>query len=269
MKLTMQPADLSVNAPHDADHPAAPAPRWVKPYGDTLDDGRVQLSFTLPVALDDVAKEGARRLALAMGLEEPSVAHAEDIGQGFSFFVVYGQCAHRIDLSTVQVARPEFEVLPKERIDALIAERMGRKLVVIGACIETDAHTVGIDAIMNMKGYNGHKGLESYHQIRAINLGEQVDSEVLVARAIEEHADVILVSQVVTQKNIHLDNLTRLTDILEAEGLRDKVILVVGGPRISHELAKELGYDAGFGPGSYAEDVASFAIHEWMQRHAA
>ena len=40
--------------------------KWIKPYGDTLDDGRVQLSFTLPVALDDNAKEAARRLALAM-----------------------------------------------------------------------------------------------------------------------------------------------------------------------------------------------------------
>ncbi|TXT35032.1 MAG: L-beta-lysine 5 6-aminomutase beta subunit [Comamonadaceae bacterium] len=243
--------------------------QWIKPYGDTLDDGRVQLSFTLPVALDDNSKEAARRLALAMGLSEPAVSHAADMGQGFSFYIVYGQCQHRVDLSTIQVAKPEFEVLDKDAVDARIAQHMGRKLVVIGACIETDAHTVGIDAIMNMKGYNGHKGLESYHQIRAINLGAQVDCEDLVLRAIEEQADVILVSQVVTQKNIHLDNLTRLTDLLEAEGLRDKIILVVGGPRISHELAKELGYDAGFGPGSYAENVASFAVDEWLKRHPA
>lgn len=243
--------------------------QWIKPYGDTQDDGRVQLSFTLPVPLDEVSKEGARRLALAMGLDEPAVAHAEDMGQGFSFFVIYGQSKHAIDLSTIQVAKPEFEVLDKDSINALIAEKMGRKMVVVGACIETDAHTVGIDAIMNMKGYNGHKGLESYHELRAINLGAQVDSEDLVARAIEEKADVILVSQVVTQKNIHLDNLTRLSDILEAEGMRERIILVVGGPRISHELAKELGYDAGFGPKSYAEDVASFAINEWIKRKAA
>ncbi|WP_295009232.1 OAM dimerization domain-containing protein [uncultured Dechloromonas sp.] len=245
------------------------AEQWIKPYGDTQDDGRVQLSFTLPVALDEVSKEGARRLALAMGLDEPAVVHAEDMGQGFSFYVLYGQSKHRIDLSTIQVAKPEFEVLDKDGVNALIAERMGRKMVVVGACIETDAHTVGIDAIMNMKGYNGHKGLESYHEVRAINMGAQVDSEELVARAIEEQADVILVSQVVTQKNIHLDNLTRLSDILEAEGLRERIILVVGGPRISHELAKELGYDAGFGPKSYAEDVASFAINEWIKRKAA
>jgi len=246
----------------------ATAEKWVKPYGDTMNDGRVQLSLTLPVPLSDDAKEAARQLALQMGLDEPSVVHSESMGHEFSFFVLYGQCRHRVDMGRIKVAKPEFEVLGKEAINEKIAQCMGRKMVVVGACIETDAHTVGIDAIMNMKGFNGHKGLESYHEIRAINMGAQVDSEELVARAIEEHADVILVSQVVTQKNIHLDNLTRLSDILEAEGLRQQIILVVGGPRISHELAKELGYDAGFGPGCYAENVASFVIDEWARRHA-
>jgi beta-lysine 5,6-aminomutase beta subunit len=241
--------------------------RWVKPYGDTMDDGRVQLSFTLPVPMDDNAKEAARQLALQMGLDEPAVVHSEAMGPEFSFFVVYGQCKHRVDMSRIKVAKPEFEVLDKDAVNEKIARVMRRKMVVVGACIETDAHTVGIDAIMNMKGYNGHKGLESYHEMRAINMGAQVDSEELVARAIEEKADVILVSQIVTQKNIHLDNLTKLCDILEAEGLREQIILIVGGPRISHELAKELGYDAGFGPGCYAENVASFAIEEWARRH--
>lgn len=245
------------------------AEKWVKPYGDTLDDGRVQLSFTLPVPLDDVSKEGAKRLALLMGIDNPSVVHAEDMGQDFSFYIVYGQCRHRIDLDSIQVVKPEFESLEKSEIVELIEEKIKRPLVLVGACIETDAHTVGIDAIMNMKGYNGHKGLESYHGVKAINLGAQVDSEALVAKAIEENADAILVSQVVTQKNVHLDNLTRLADILEAEGLRDKIILAVGGPRISHELAKELGYDVGFGPGTYAEDVASFVVQEIVKREQA
>jgi beta-lysine 5,6-aminomutase beta subunit len=250
-----------------ATHLDAQMPSWVKPYGDTLNDGRVQLSFTLPLPLSDDTKEAARQLAWQMGIEEPSVVHSEAMGAGFSFYVVYGQCKHRVDMGRIKVAKPEFEVLDKDAVNEKIERLMGRRMVVVGACIETDAHTVGIDAIMNMKGFNGHKGLESYHGIRALNMGAQVDSEVLVARAIEVEADVILVSQVVTQKNIHLDNLTRLADMLEAEGLRDKVILVVGGPRISHELAKELGYDAGFGPGCYAENVASFAIEEWARRH--
>ncbi|NLA13912.1 MAG: hypothetical protein GX867_06635, partial [Tissierellia bacterium] len=71
----------------------------------------------------------------------------------------------------------------------------------------------------------------------------------------------------VTQKNIHISNLTQLVEMVEAEGLRDKLILVCGGPRISHELAQELGYDAGFGTGSYANHVASFVVKQIVQRN--
>ena len=80
-------------------------------------------------------------------------------------------------------------------------------------------------------------------------------------------ADALLVSQVVTQKDVHIPNLTELVELLEAEGIRDKIVLVCGGPRLSHELAKELGYDAGFGSGSYAEDVATFVVNEIVKRN--
>lgn len=70
-----------------------------------------------------------------------------------------------------------------------------------------------------------------------------------------------------TQKDIHIKNLTELVELLEAEGLRDNVILACGGPRITHELAKELGYDAGFGMNTYADDVASFIAEEYVRRH--
>lgn len=75
-----------------------------------------------------------------------------------------------------------------------------------------------------------------------------------------------MVSQVVTQKNIHLENLTELVELAEAEGLRDKVLLICGGPRISHELAIELGYDAGFGPGTLPNHVASFIVTNLVQK---
>jgi len=39
-----------------------------------------------------------------------------------------------------------------------------------------------------------------------------------------------------------------------------------GGASITHELAKELGYDAGFGPQKYADDVASFFVTEIIKR---
>ena len=130
----------------------------------------------------------------------------------------------------------------------------------------TDAHTVGIDAIMNRKGFAGHYGLERYEMIEAYNLGSQVPNEEFIKKALELHADVLLVSQTVTQKDVHIQNLTNLIELLEAEGLRDKFVVCCGGPRITHELAKELGYDAGFGAGKYADDVASFAVTEMVKR---
>ena len=85
-------------------------------------------------------------------------------------------------------------------------------------------------------------------------------------RAAAEQAEAILVSQVVTQKNVHIHNLTKLIELAEAEDVRDRYLFIVGGPRISHAFAKELGYDAGFGPGSTATTVASYLAQELIAR---
>lgn len=249
-------------------YPKHPNLNNLKPYGDTMDDGKIQLSFTLPVPASPEAHEAAKRLALQMGLHEPSVVSMEAVGSTMSFFVVYAACTQGVDFTTIQVPRSEYEAMDMHDIDELIETRIGRKLKLIGACTGTDAHTVGIDAIMNMKGYNGHYGLERYKMIDAINMGAQVPNEVLVAKAIEENADAILVSQVVTQKNLHIMTLTNLVEVLEAEGVRKRFVVVVGGPRITHDLATELGFDAGFGVGSYAEDVGAFVAQELIRRMA-
>ncbi|WP_426351008.1 OAM dimerization domain-containing protein [Alloiococcus sp. CFN-8] len=236
------------------------------PYGDTMNDGKIQLSFTLPVKDDDKAHEAAKQLAKKLGLEEPNVAYHRALDENFTFFVVYGSSSVSIDYTSIKVQAVEGNTMSMEEINDFIRDNIKRKVVAIGASTGSDAHTVGIDAIMNMKGYAGHYGLERYDMIEAYNLGSQVTNEEFVKKAIELKADILLVSQTVTQKNVHIDNLTELVELLEAEGLRHKVILVCGGPRITHELAKELGYDAGFGPGKYADDVASFAVNEIVNR---
>ena len=241
----------------------------VKPYGDTLNDGMVQMGFTLPVPKGEEASEAARILARKMGFEEASVVYSKDLGIGYTYFIVYGKTTYTVDFTGIEVPKVDVEVLSKEEVEKYIKDNIKRDVVIIGACTGTDAHTVGIDAIMDMKGYAGHFGLERYEGVEAYNLGSQVPNEELVAKAIELNADAILVSQVVTQKDVHIPNLTELVELLEAEGIRDKVVLTAGGPRISHELAKELGYDAGFGTGTYAEDVASFVVMEITNRKLA
>lgn len=238
----------------------------VKPYGDTMNDGKTQMSFTLPLPCGDEAIEAAKQLMKKMGFENPQVVFYKELTKGFTFFNCYGSCTHTIDYTTISVPKVETNTMDMHEVDNFIKENIGRPIVVIGASTGTDAHTVGIDAIMNMKGYAGHYGLERYEMIEALNMGSQVTNEDFIAKAIELKADALLVSQTVTQKDVHIKNLVELVEMLEAEGLRDKVILCCGGPRLSHELAKELGYDAGFGMNTYADDVASYIAQEMQKR---
>lgn len=238
----------------------------IRPYGDTMNDGKVQMSFTLPIKDDDKGQEAARILAKKMGMDNVNIAHHHALDKEFTYYVVYGSCQHTVDYTDIHVQSVETDTMSMEEVDEYIKENIGRKVVVLGASTGTDAHTVGIDAVMNRKGFAGHYGLERYEMIEALNLGSQVLNEEFIQKARDMKADVLLVSQTVTQKDVHIDNLTNLIELLEAEGLRDEFIVCCGGARITHELAKELGYDAGFGAGKFAEDVATFAVTEMVSR---
>lgn len=238
----------------------------IKPYGDTTGDGAMQFSFTLPVKAGGVAREAARQLCEQMLLENPQIVYMKDLGGGYTFFVVYGRTRAAVDINAIAVPEVQVPSWDMNQVNQIIHEKLGRKVTVVGACTGTDAHTVGLDAILNMKGFHGDYGLERYSEFNVVNMGSQVPNEALVAKAQEVQADAILVSQVVTQKNIHLQNLTQLVDLLEAEHMRDKVILIAGGPRLTHELAVELGYDAGFGPGTVPSTVAGYIVQELLNR---
>ncbi len=238
----------------------------LKPYGDTMDDGRIQLSFTLPVPDDDRAVEAARAILQSLGLTEPLIAWHEALDGGFTYFIAYGTLEKGIDYTKLEAGSLESPVMSLEETDQFIREQLGRKIRVIGASTGTDAHTVGIDAIMNMKGFAGRYGLERYAMFETLNLGSQVENEVFIREAVHFEADVLLVSQTVTQKDIHIHNITELVELLEAESIRDRFLLIAGGPRMTHDLAKELGCDAGFGPGKYADHVAGFIVTELARR---
>ena len=232
----------------------------ISPYGDTSGDGKIQLSFSLPVTPDAYGKEAARLLLKQIGFDDIEICGMRDLKEGYTHFIAYAVTNATVDPSKIKVKVVETPVMDMEATELYVNENLGREITIVGACIESDAHTVGIDAIMNMKGYNHRYGLERYQCFNAINMGAQVSSEELLSRARKEKADVVLVSQIVTQKNIHIKNLTRLIELAEAENLRDKMLFICGGPRISHELAIELGYDAGFGTGTYSTDVPSYIV---------
>ena len=232
----------------------------VKPFGDHADDGIIQLSFSLPVAHSPAGRIAAKSMAEKMGVRNAEVVHEIGLNSSASYYIVYGKVDYGVDFDEISKLETEYQVHTKDEIERIVRDTWGKLVRVIGASTGTDTHSVGIDAILNHKGYNSHPGLEAYRGFVVNNLGSQVPNEKLIAEAVRMDADAILVSQTVTQQDLHVSNLTALVDMLEAEGLRDRFVLICGGPRISAVLAKELGYDAGFSKGTFAEHVASFVV---------
>jgi beta-lysine 5,6-aminomutase beta subunit len=239
----------------------------IRPYGDRLNDGMVELSFTFPIPPSAEAKEAARKYVEQLGFKEANVVWMEGMGESFTFFVVYAKSEKAIDMRTVRVPKIKYPIMDYKTLTAFMERVLTRPLVVVGACTGSDAHTVGIDAIFNMKGYNMDYGLERYPLFKAINLRAQVDNRDLVKKAVELGADAILVSQIVTQRNVHVENLKELKRIIDrTKGLKPHLIKIVGGPRIDHAFARKIGFDAGFGPGTLPSHVASYIVHEYLRR---
>ncbi|AKT41659.1 OAM dimerization domain-containing protein [Chondromyces crocatus] len=239
--------------------------RYLRAYGDREGDGMVQMSFTLGILPGDRAREAAKRFAEAHGLRDPLVTAMEQVSREYTYFVVYGHSPHLVDMSDIHVEELAAQPLTREDVEAQ-GKKLGRKVVVVGACTGSDAHTVGIDAILNYKGFAGEKGLESYKCFDTHNLGAQVENEELCEKAKALGADAILVSQVITQRNCHKENSAALVEMVKAQGFREKVLLLLGGPRITHGLAVELGFDAGFGPGTKPNAVASYVMEHMIGR---
>lgn len=239
----------------------------IRAYGDRQGDGMVQLSFVLPVDPSEHSREMAKHFAELHGLKEPLVATMESAAPGHAYFVVYGRSVHGVDPAEVEAPEVSTADYSHQEIEELAAS-LGRKIVVVGACTGHDAHTVGIDAILNYKGYAGDKGLESYRCFETHNLGAQVENLELIRRARELGADAILVSQVITQRNCHKENGKALIDELEKMGLRQGLLLLLGGPRIDQKLALELGFDAGFGHGTTPARVASLIVDRLCKKPA-
>ena len=242
----------------------------VRPYGDTTGDGMVQLSFTLPVPHSKHAEGAAVQLANKMGMDPALVVHARALGPGFTFFVVYGRVNHLVDTDAVEVVERDYPLLTPKEVNAAIKRALRRRLVVVGGCIGTDAHTVGIDAILNIKGFAGEKGLEYYRELKVVNLGAQVSVPQLVERARAEHADAVLVSQVVTQRDAHLLNTREMSAAFRESYPSDRrPLLVVGGPRFDEAMAGQLGVDRVFTRGTTPGEVASYLVHRLAAQPAA
>jgi len=106
-----------------------------------------------------------------------------------------------------------------------------RGKVVIGS-VKDDLHDIGKNLVgILLKG----AGFE------VIDLGNDVPAEKFISTAIEENAQVIGMSALLTTT---MPVMKKVVDMAKAEGLYGKVRIIVGGAPVSKEYALEIGADA-------------------------
>lgn len=112
--------------------------------------------------------------------------------------------------------------------------------VVLGTC-KGDLHDIGKNLVkMMMEG----KGLE------VIDLGVDVPSEKFVDAAVENEAQIIACSALLTTTMGEMGNVVKAA---EEKGVRDKYVIMIGGAPVNENFKKSVGADI------YAPDAASAA----------
>ena len=120
--------------------------------------------------------------------------------------------------SSIRTLKPH---LPKE----------GREIsgkVVVGT-IKGQIHDIGKDLVATLLETSG---FEVY------DLGSDVPPEKFVEKAKEVNADIIAISALLTMT---LTNIEKVIQMLEKEGLRDKISVMVGGRAVTKEFADKIG----------------------------
>ncbi|MEW6545832.1 MAG: cobalamin-dependent protein [Bacillota bacterium] len=108
-------------------------------------------------------------------------------------------------------------------------------------------HDVGLKLIKKRLEARGH---------RVTLLPPDLTAEEITRAALGDHYDCLLVSRTVGYESA--ETLAHLADLLDGAGLRPRLRVAVGGMAVRPELAAEMGYDAGFGPGTPPEAAVAF-----------
>ena len=229
----------------------------IKPEMEWCGDGVIMMTMMIP-ANTRTAEATALEIGKKMGLQNPEVISKEVMQEAEGTRIeMKGKIDFDIDPETL-VVPPE----PHHLDDAtLYKEFEEHPMVVVCGTVGEDEHSVGLREIINIK----HGGIEKWG-IECIYLGTSVPVEKMVDACIEENAEAILASTIISHDNVHYKNMKRINDLCVEKGIRDKVIICAGGTQVIPEEAVKTGIDMGFGRDSHGIDVATFLAEERQRR---
>lgn len=130
------------------------------------------------------------------------------------------------------------------------SEDTGKRSVGVIGTIEGDVHDIGKNLVKTMLSASGFD---------MIDLGHDVPIEKFVQTAKEKKADLVSMSALMTTTMV---NMEKVIEILQEEGIRDSLIVMVGGAPVSPEFAKEVGADSTHPDAMKATDWAKGAVQK-------
>ncbi|HOP25381.1 MAG TPA: D-ornithine 4,5-aminomutase subunit OraE [Defluviitoga sp.] len=221
----------------------------IKPEVEWRYDGWIQIDMTIPEQ-EDYAQAAAIEICKRMGLEEIQVIGKKILhpAEG-TYLELKGKVPFFIKKDELQLPKKE-ELLDDEELFDFFSKH---KVKVVAGTIGNDEHNIGIREILDIK----HGGIEKYG-ISYVYLGTSVPPEKIIDAAIEVGAQAILASMIITHNDVHIQNMRKLHQIAVEKGVRDKILIIVGGTQITNDLAVKNYMDAGFGRGTTGKHVATF-----------
>jgi corrinoid protein of di/trimethylamine methyltransferase len=133
---------------------------------------------------------------------------------------------------------------------AMKIEGDGVQAVGIIGTIEGDVHDIGKNLVKTMLSAGGFK---------MIDLGADVPIEQFVEAAKEHKAELVSISALMTTT---MTNMGKVIEILQEEGIRDAMKVMVGGAPVSEEFATGIGADSTHADAMHASAWATEAVKE-------
>ncbi|HEX5405286.1 MAG TPA: D-ornithine 4,5-aminomutase subunit OraE [Pseudonocardiaceae bacterium] len=225
---------------------------FVRPEAEQSGDGLVTLSMFIPLP-EWQGDAAALLFAERMNLRDARIVDRVVLhpAEGVQYDLVgrAGVDVRRTELPESMPARGQGGP------ETVRAALVGRRLRVVGATLGNDEHSIGLQEVTNIK----HQGLE-WFGVTCVNIGSSVLVERLLDEAVEQGACALLASLIVSHREIHQVTMRKLCDTAVERGVRDRFLLIAGGPQVTDELARDCGMDAGFGRGTKGVDVARFLL---------
>ena len=234
-----------------------PGASLIKPEMEWLGDGVVMLTMFFPAEVK-IAEAAALEAARRMNLTDAEIISRE---------VMHPVEGTRIELKakapfSLDIADLSIKAEPEVMSDDALREAFEQTpMTVVCGTVGEDEHSVGMREIIDIK----HGGIEKYG-IKVVYLGTSVPPEKLVNAAVEEGADAILASAIISHDNIHYKNIALIDRLAREMGVRDQMVFLAGGTQVTPELARAAGADEGFGRGTHGAHVATALVKLRGQR---